>query len=481
MPDPARVAEYAKQVRKSYEEAERTMLDKVARRLERGLDTSANPGWAEKKLAEVDALGRDMGVVTNDVRRQDQRVVRAIGSAYQGGVRDGIDDLRSAGLGEYSDAVGMTVGSSTRTLINATVNAIESSHLKILRAAQDVYRDTITEASEQVLIGTETRREAAQRALNRLADKGITGLVDAAGRNWDLASYAEMAVRTATGHASTQGYLDKMTATGHDLVIVSAHGAACRLCGPWEGRVLSITGATPGYPTVAEATAAGLFHPNCRHRTNLYIEGLTRPNDEHPYDPIEYEAEQHQREIERHVRHWKKREAVALDDQTRAQARLKVRQWQSAARKHAEETGVLRKNAREQVRVGKSGVFAKQSDFQATPTPTVQGNVDMADAGSAISEKFPILPRVEYSHKELDVALEDWFDSEHGALIKDISRGNVLDYGADGTRITDEETKRYTRQAEVIQNAAVTSKSGFTKLYRGIPFESQEADRKSVV
>ena len=41
---------------------------------------------------------------------------------------------------------------------------------------------------------------------------------------------------------------------------------------PWQGKVLSITGKTKGYPTLEEAKAAGLFHPNCRHAYGLHID-----------------------------------------------------------------------------------------------------------------------------------------------------------------------------------------------------------------
>ena len=41
---------------------------------------------------------------------------------------------------------------------------------------------------------------------------------------------------------------------------------------PWEGKILSLTGKTPNFPTLEEARAAGLFHPNCRHAYGLHID-----------------------------------------------------------------------------------------------------------------------------------------------------------------------------------------------------------------
>ena len=43
------------------------------------------------------------------------------------------------------------------------------------------------------------------------------------------------------------------------------------MCKPWNGRIVSLTGATTDYPTMTQAEADGLFHPNCRHAFSLYI------------------------------------------------------------------------------------------------------------------------------------------------------------------------------------------------------------------
>lgn len=40
----------------------------------------------------------------------------------------------------------------------------------------------------------------------------------------------------------------------------------CEVCKKWRGQYLSITGATAGLPTLADAQGEGLFHPNCIHR-----------------------------------------------------------------------------------------------------------------------------------------------------------------------------------------------------------------------
>jgi len=89
---------------------------------------------------------------------------------------------------------------------------------------------------------------------------------------WNMRTYTEMVARTTTMEAHLQGTANRLVEQGHDLVKVSTHRGACPLCEPWQGEILSITGKTKGYPTLEEAKAAGLFHPNCRHAYGLYID-----------------------------------------------------------------------------------------------------------------------------------------------------------------------------------------------------------------
>ena len=88
------------------------------------------------------------------------------------------------------------------------------------------------------------------------------------------------------------------------------------------------------YPPLKDAIAAGLFHPGCTHTLHAYIPGLTRDliNTE---NPMGYEQRQQQRGIERKIRAWKRRAALAEgagDAQGLAQARSKVRGYQAEMR-----------------------------------------------------------------------------------------------------------------------------------------------------
>jgi hypothetical protein len=182
-----------------------------------------------------------------------------------------------------------------------------------------------------------TRLAAAQKALTQLEQAGFRTFTDRAGRRWELASYTEMAVRTVTAQAAVNGALDRFQSFGMDLVIVSDAPAECSLCRPWEGKVLSITGRTPGYPTMAEARAAGLWHPNCRHNVGLFIEGVTRPLKA-AADPQGDRDRQRQRALERQVRGWRRRQAAAVTPEEQRRARDGLAGAQARLRAHVQAT-----------------------------------------------------------------------------------------------------------------------------------------------
>lgn len=137
---------------------------------------------------------------------------------------------------------------------------LDSTLPGILRFADDAYRAATVAGSLTALTAHGTPALAQQAAWRRLTERGITGFTDRTGRQWNLASYVEMATRTAVQRAYNAAHLDRMLAVGIDQFTVSDDGHPCPLCKPWQGRVLTRSGPSP---TIDEARTAGLFHPNC--------------------------------------------------------------------------------------------------------------------------------------------------------------------------------------------------------------------------
>ena len=159
-------------------------------------------------------------------------------------------------------------------LVNDTYNdlliATQNTEKKIKQLVRSVVSDTIrVKALEQ--LGRKTTRNAVvekltQQGLSRkLTDEAWVGIIDKAGRRWNLSTYAEMVVRTKLQQAHVEGVRVETLERGVDLAVISSHGAK-DACASYEGMVISINGQTPGYKTYQELRQGGkIFHPNCKH------------------------------------------------------------------------------------------------------------------------------------------------------------------------------------------------------------------------
>lgn len=329
-----------------YGDAAAQLLQLVARRLAQGIDT---PGWAEAKLAEIVPL-----------RDEARKILDRLAVLGPDAIRAAIVEAAEIGAGRPTIEGTLNPVTNTRAvelLAEQTVAQIDGLRPAILRSTLDLYRTVIAETSAPgVITGTMTTRQAAQRALDRFAGHGITGFIDRAGRRWELEAYVEMATRTAAGHAMIDARTDQYRQDGRSLVICSNAPQECSVCRPYEGQLLSLDGENVGatidgikvVDTLTGARSRGLFHPNCRHNVRPFIPGLTQPftNTE---DPDGDRARQEQRRLERGVRQWKRRAAVALDDDTRRLAEARAREWQARLRDHVRVNGLKRQPGRERL------------------------------------------------------------------------------------------------------------------------------------
>jgi len=338
--DPEQLSRLAQRLVGRCRDAELAAFALVARRLAKRLDADE---WAAYQQLQAAGLSRDARRIVRALAEGRDAEVAALVTAAAGvGAREAALPLSD------SAAAGSPPG-ALAALTRDLAGRLAAADLRILRATDDVFRQVIARVTAQGLAGEYTRRQAAQAALDLFSGRGITGFVDASGRQWNLASYAEMACRTAANGAARMGAIDRMRAAGHDLALIGGSSSGCELCAEWEGEVVSVDGLTPGYPTLDEAEGAGLFHPNCGHMAYPWVAGLTDAAGVAHSDPDVYEARQQQRYLERGIRSWKMRSAVAMDDASAAAAQAKVREWQVRLREHVATNGLKRLSYREQI------------------------------------------------------------------------------------------------------------------------------------
>lgn len=233
------------------------------------------------------------------------------------------------------------------------------------RLRSQAYATDVAKASSKSLLGLKTSHQAQAEAWDRLSARGITGFIDRSGRAWSLSGYVEMATRSTIAQTASQAQLDRMAATGLDLVKVDNHSEECDKCRPWEGKVLlregsggarTIEATNPAtgkkvevqiVGTVREAIDKGLMHPNCRHAFTAYIPGLTKL-DQNTENPEGEANRKHLRQLERDVRQ-AKRQLAGSTGATAKKHDTRIKDLQAQIRDHVEATGVRRSRRREQI------------------------------------------------------------------------------------------------------------------------------------
>ena len=243
-----------------YEQAEREILDRINRALLRA-----------NKTEYLVQMKRNIEAILEQLREGNRTwCSEAIPRVYSVGMNTADAMLRETGASVMT-GFGAIHQQAAQVLAENAFQRFEDVAQVIGRQVNDIYRELALENVRGSVVGYDTWKQTAKRFREQLAERGVTGFKDRSGRMWRMTTYSEMVARTTIQEAHTQGTLNRLSEQGHDLIIVSRHRSPCELCGVWEGKVLSITGKTKGYPTFEEAKANGLMHPNCRHVVSLYF------------------------------------------------------------------------------------------------------------------------------------------------------------------------------------------------------------------
>lgn len=345
------MADRSEDIIRAFQDVEAWLLRQIALAVARGADGTA--GHYQARLGEVQALltAVDQRLATLEAGLA-ELVEETIGSGWEQGAVQAVATV--------PDGVPPTVPTGAVAALTAeTTTALVSQRPAILRSVQDSYRRVVQQVTTRAVVSGAPIDTIVQDALDKFATRGITSFTDRAGKRWSLDSYTRMALRTSRNRAMNEGRRESFQANGITLIQTSWHEAPAPVCEPYQGRILSLDGIAGERvvwdrvndremtvhvtATLEEAEANGYHHPNCAHVDTAYIPG--QPVPEPPeVDPDDYVQSQRQRAIERHIRHWKKRQMVAVTPQAEAKAKAKVRAWQAAQRRHVEQNWFLRRN-----------------------------------------------------------------------------------------------------------------------------------------
>lgn len=260
-----RIDDLIRSYRQSYKEIVLTIEDA----------TTAGKIQKARTMATIRQNLQDLG---DDV---DKWIKAEVPQYYVDGANQAIQDLKAMGV-QVSGPKGLAPinKEAIASLTDETATAFGQSLTAISRNAQTVLNQASRQSLNLTIAGGLTKGESANvvaaSVKENLKQQGLSALVDKSGRNWTFDNYSDMLVRTKIVEARNTGLANKMLQNGYDLVQVSNHRSSHPSCARWEGLILSISGATPGYPTLEQAKMDGLFHPRCQHAINVINPDLAR-------------------------------------------------------------------------------------------------------------------------------------------------------------------------------------------------------------
>ncbi len=160
--------------------------------------------------------------------------------------------------------------------MNPQITRMLDSDVRQIRSAViDVFRE-----AQVAALTSEERFKLLRDSVMGVGEKPASwAFIDASGKKWKPNNYFDMLNRTVTANIARTSYNDSLIDEGRDLVQIigglsaNSHPA----CVAWVGKVVSLTGATPGYQPISKYIEAGGFHPNCVH-TTVYVSQEFEPN-----------------------------------------------------------------------------------------------------------------------------------------------------------------------------------------------------------
>lgn len=311
-------------IKELYEEMELHLISSMKRNLSRHLKEEEKVGfeftqWQAEKLKELKRYQKENQKIIGDYTKGlDKNISKHLHKELKQGSIDAINQYNSTHDKKISKTLNKSFFQTNDRKVNALIktvnNDLKSANTSALRMINDEYRQVIHKSAFFAANGVMTEKQAIDMATKDFLSRGINCIEYANGRRVNIASYSEMAIRTASLRAHLMGEGDFRKSIGRTLVKVTTHGGACKLCTEWQGKVLIDDVYSGGKPDgkhtlLSEAMKKGFLHPNCKHGLTTYypeLEGIK-------YDEEETDiAEELQEKINYYTRNEKRYERLSV-------------------------------------------------------------------------------------------------------------------------------------------------------------------------
>ena len=349
------MSDFDKEIAEIYKDMELKMIESMKRNLgshlaeedEAGIDY---PQWQAIKIRELRKYQRhNKMLLKNSTRGMAKNIKDHIRDEMKQGSLHEMKRFKEAKGAGYKSAVAMKDGFfkiNTRK-VDALINSVQSDFSRadkaVLRMMNDTYRSTIFKYGMYVTNGVYTEKQAYDAAVKDFLSRGINCIEYKDGRRVNIADYTSMAIRTVNQRAYMAGEGEFRKELGETLVIISKHATSCKLCKPFENKVLIddvYSGGTPDdgdYMLLSQAMAEGLFHPRCRHGLGTYYPELE--------DIVHYETEDNKlneygteelnrAHVENMIQKYKRLTVGSIDPDNIAKYQTKLNEWEGKLVSH---------------------------------------------------------------------------------------------------------------------------------------------------
>ena len=317
----------------AFEEIEMALITSMRNNMRRHINEEFEEGmnWSQWQAEVLSGLSQyraeNQEVLQGYMGRINQAIDSAIREAYATGESEQeIEILKTIKRGyqppkegDKTDLQGRFFrinGNKLNALVNATVNDMERAETSMFRMIDDIYRQIPFKAQMFYNTGAGSLWQCVDMATRDFLSSGINCVQYRNGARVNIASYVEMALRTANKMANLMGQAQAREKWGIHTVKVNARGIACPMCLQWLDKVYidNVYGGgtakeseETGYPLLSVAVEGGLYHPNCKDSCSTYYEGINRePREITDTEKDEilrrYNLEQKQRYYERNYR-----------------------------------------------------------------------------------------------------------------------------------------------------------------------------------
>lgn len=346
--------------------------------------------YQSKMLAQMGQIRKEtVDIIMKNLEGADEALRQSLEAAIMDALKDEEPKLREAarkGLLGTTEPPEVTPNqmNAFQMYYKQSADKLNLVNTVMLESTESAYRETVSNVvslvqkinntqtilntgAGEVVTGVSSWNSAMHSAVRKMAENGLTGFIDHAGRRWSPEAYVAMDIKTTMFNTAREAIWENANSFGSDLYQVSSHNGARPLCYPWQGKVISRTDRVREVQDLdgnkihvyaqSETTygqAAGLFGVNCKHYPMTFIPGVSTLRGQ-PQDPEEnekaYAESQEQRALERKLRKEKLDlsvlKAEGADEEMIKAQRDRVRKASADIDDFCDKTGRARRRNRE--------------------------------------------------------------------------------------------------------------------------------------